>query len=29
MKLLHKKTGKLYDPDEFKVITDDEEKWLH
>ena len=29
MKLLHIKTGKIYDSDEFEVLTEDQMKWLH
>lgn len=28
MKLVHKKTGKIYDSDEFEVLTDDQMKWF-
>ena len=28
MKLVHKKTGEIYDPDEFVILTDDERKWF-
>ena len=29
MKLLHKKTGKIYDSEEFEIITDDQIKWFY
>lgn len=29
MKLRHKKTGKIYDSDEFEVLTQDQMMWLY